>query len=104
MPAVHHAAVGEGGRLRGQVGVFGCVEVLQLVDGVERDVLVRQEDLSIIRADFVPTLLILSKLTTRPSLNTIGGWSTNPELSKLYNLPSLLRKFGNCDGKTSSVP
>ena len=45
MPAVHHAAVGEGGRLRGQVGVFGCVEVLQLVDGVERDVLVRQEDL-----------------------------------------------------------
>ena len=50
------------------------------------------------------TLLILSKLTTRPSLSIIGGWSTKLELSKLYSFPSLLRKFGNCDGKTSSFP
>lgn len=48
--------------------------------------------------------MILSKLTTRPSLSTIGGWSTKLELSKLYSFPSLLRKFGNCDGKTSSFP
>lgn len=46
--------------------------------------------------------MILSKLTTRPSFSIIGGWSTKLLLSKLYSLPSLLRKFGNCPGNASS--
>ena len=51
MPAVHHAAVGERGRLRREVRLLGRAEVLQLVDGVERDVVVRHEDLLRTRSD-----------------------------------------------------
>ena len=35
-------------------------------------------------------------------MSLFGGWCSKLLLSKLYSLPSLLRKFGNCPGNASS--